>query len=65
MLYLDQTLTSAAKRGLGYSKLQPQVGNCEEGNLATEVFDALFGSQWASDQNMKFWAEQQPWPLGP
>lgn len=42
MFYLDQTLVSSARGGLGYSELQPDVGNCEEGNLATEVFDALF-----------------------
>lgn len=41
MPFLDQTLVSSARRGLGYSKLQPEVGNCEEGNLVTEVFDAV------------------------
>lgn len=39
---MDQSSSSAERRGLGYSELQPEVRNYEEGNPTAEVFDALF-----------------------
>jgi len=39
---VDQSPSSAERRRLRYSELQPEVGNLEEGNPATAVFDALF-----------------------